>query len=367
MLPILVRGEGHRGHQKAAILEGGERPFEGLPAHSVEDDIKVVEADDVGPGSLQPREKTRQATIDVVDVERGDPERSRHRLRLSRRLTLGALGRTSCESAEPVRQPIEPPRRGEVGRSVPGRLLIVQHRDGRSRVHGGDASIEAEFLGLSGETAARQERLQGRAVAQQAGGRLRPNAARARELVGGITPQRDEVRHLLRIDAVALAHLGGSDARHLAGSNGMQDRREPGRQLERVAVAARHDRSPPARLLLRDRRGQEIVGLVSSLARVHEPAGGHELRQQAELVEQFVIEDPAALVGREQPAPEVRRVERVPADQDRSRTFLLVEPDQRIGEAEQRAAALVAASADRLREAVIGAMREGIAVHDQER
>ena len=64
--------------------------------------------------------------------------------------------------------------------------------------------------------------------------------------------RRDEVRHLLRIDAVALAHLGGTDAVELADAAPRQQHRRPlARELEEVAVARQHERLalalPPAR------------------------------------------------------------------------------------------------------------------------
>ena len=62
-----------------------------------------------------------------------------------------------------------------------------------------------------------------------------------------------------------------------------------------------------------------------------------------------------------------RRVERVPADEHGARLFLGVEPQQEIREADDRAAALVAAPADRFRHAVIGAMRERVAIDHEQR
>ena len=43
-----------------------------------------------------------------------------------------------------------------------------------------------------------------------------PTPGRAGDPVGRVAAQRDEVRHLLGLDAVALAHLGGPDPRELA-------------------------------------------------------------------------------------------------------------------------------------------------------
>ena len=72
---------------------------------------------------------------------------------------------------------------------------------------------------------------------------LRTDARSARQLVGGVAAQGDEIRHLLGIDAVALADLGRTDARHLA-----RPHRDRGSSwLRRRAETCRGRRSPPAR------------------------------------------------------------------------------------------------------------------------
>ena len=125
--------------------------------------------------------------------------------------------------------------------------------------------------------------------------------------------------HLPRLDAVALAHLGRADSRHLAGPHRLQDGRPLGRKLERVAIAARHDRGPAARLLGGNGGGEEVVGLVARRLGVGEAARGDELRQDLELVDQLGIELAPALVIREGLVPVRRRVERVPADEHGAR------------------------------------------------
>ena len=83
------------------------------------------------------------------------------------------------------------------------------------------------------------------------------------------------------IDAVALAHLGRADARHLARAHRIEDRRALGRELERVAVAARDQHGAAAPLFGRDRGGKEIVGLVAGAFGIRETAGGDEFRQHS--------------------------------------------------------------------------------------
>src|SRR5947209_15444313 len=75
---------------------------------------------------------------------------------------------------------------------------------------------------------------------------------------------------------------------------------------------------------------------------------------------------PAALIIRKELLPVCRCIKRIPADEHRTRAFALAEPDQEIGEADNRAGAFFALAQNRLRQRVIGAMREGIAVDDEE-
>jgi hypothetical protein len=118
--------------------------------------------------------------------------------------------------------------------------------------------------------------------------------------------------------------------------------------------------------LLGHRGSEEIVGLVARRLGEGKAARRHELRQDIELLDQFVIEIAAALIPREQLLPVGRAAERVPADQHGARPLAVVEPDQEIGETDDRPAALVAGAADRFRQRVIGAVREGVAVDDEQ-
>src|SRR5262249_58767697 len=132
------------------------------------------------------------------------------------------------------------------------------------RVHRGDPAIEAKLVGLRREAALVEHRLERAVLLEQLRGRLRADALRTGELVGRIAAQGDEVRHLRRLDAVAFAHLGRTDARDLADTpQRLEDRRPLARQLERVAVAARDEDTAAAVLLVRDGRGEEVVGLVT--------------------------------------------------------------------------------------------------------
>ena len=85
-------------------------------------------------------------------------------------------------------------------------------RERRRAVHRRDATVETKRVGLRREAPFLEHRVE-RSVLRE---RARPPASarfpRARDLVGRIAAQRDEVGHLRRIDAVALAHLVRADA-----------------------------------------------------------------------------------------------------------------------------------------------------------
>jgi hypothetical protein len=103
----------------------------------------------------------------------------------------------------------------------------------------------------------------------------------------------------------------------------MQDRNRGGGQLKGVAVSARHQRLASSALLLSDRRRQEVVGLVAWSLRVGETAGGDEIRQELQLLDQLGVVFPPALIGRVEALAERRSIERVPADQNGSGLLVL--------------------------------------------
>ena len=88
-------------------------------------------------------------------------------------------------------------------------------------------------------------------------------------------------------------------------------------------------------------------------------------REAATLVEQRVGEDPARLVAGERLVPVRRRLQGVPADDDAARLLCLPEPDEEVREADDRARLLPAGPLDRLRQRVVGAVRQRVAVDDE--
>ena len=89
-------------------------------------------------------------------------------------------------------------------------------------------------------------------------------------------------------------------------------------ELECFAVAARDEHSPASLLLGRDGRSEEVVGLVAGGFADDEAAGANEIRQHVELVDQLVVELPAALISRQLLDAPGRQFERVPPDEDRA-------------------------------------------------
>src|SRR5262249_10557129 len=94
---------------------------------------------------------------------------------------------------------------------------------------------------------------------QQRSSALRADARRARQLVGRIAAQRDEIRHLFGLDAIALAHLIRPNPRQLAGADGIEDRRARRSELKRVTIAACHQCGAAAALFGACCGGEAIV------------------------------------------------------------------------------------------------------------
>ena len=120
-------------------------------------------------------------------------------------------------------------------------------------------------------------------------------------------------------------------------------------------------------LLGRDDGAHEVVRFVARRLRRREPERLDELRQQVELLEQVVLEDAAGLVRRERRVAIRRRVERVEADEHGTRLLLVPEPDEHVREADDHVRGPTLCAADLLRERVVRAMGERVAVDGEQR
>ena len=172
--------------------------------------------------------------------------------------------------------------------------------------------------------------------------------------------------HLTWIDAIALADLRRSDPHKLSASQWMKDGRQLGSELKCIPIAACDERAAAPALLTPDSRCEKVVRLIPGRLRILETAGRDEGREEVELLDEFVVELPARLVGRKGLTAVGGCPERVPADEDSSRPFLRVEAQKRVREPDNRAAALVTVSPDRLRQAVVGTVRERVPIDDQQ-
>ena len=192
---------------------------------------------------------------------------------------------------------------------------------------------------------------------QHVGCLLRPDAGRAGDLVRRVAAQRDEVRHLRRLDAVALAHLGRPDPRELgdalAPAAGSSRGRETSWNASRSEVATS---TGPGQASARAGR-EEVVGLVAGRLRDRgsrttrrAPAGGRAARRSSPRTR--------APTGR-RAAPRGGRWACRACPSRRAPTPAARSPRAAAGSRRSRRARC---SADRLRQGVVGAVGERVAV-----
>ena len=174
----------------------------------------------------------------------------------------------------------------------------------------------------------------------------------------GIPAQGDEIRNLFGIDAIARAYLIGTDARHLASTNWIEDSGAVRGELECVAVAARDEDSAAALLFFRGSGGEKIIRLEACRLSILKAAGGYKFWQHIELFKDGVIEFTPALIVRQLLMSVGRDFQRVPGDQHRTWLLLAVETQQYIGKAEDGTGRFATTSQDGFRQSVIGAVRE---------
>ena len=273
-----------------------------------------------------------------------------------------------ARSASRPPEVLQPPPFHQGGRLRPRWRLVSEGRERGRGVHGRDSSEQPQLLRLRREASGFERRLERAVLGEQRRRRLRPDAFRARQLVGRVAAERDEVGHLLRLDAVALAHLGRTDARDLAhAARRLQDRRALARELEEIAIRGRDEDGALLLLLGCDDGAHEVVRFVARRLRRREPERLDELGQQVELLEQVVLEDATGLIRGERRVAIRRRVERVEAHEHGTRLFLVPEPDEHVREADDHVRGPSFCAPNLLRERVVRAMRERVAVDGEQR
>jgi hypothetical protein len=120
------------------------------------------------------------------------------------------------------------------------------------------------------------------------------------------------------------------------------------------------DNNRAASFLFRGGRRQEIIGLIAGRLGICKAASGEEVGQDVQLVDEFGIELPAALVVGKRAVAIRRLIQRIPSHQYRPRTLGLLEAQQKIGEPHDRAATPVAPPSNGLRQRMVGTMRKVI-------
>ena len=226
-----------------------------------------------------------------------------------------------------------------------------------------DVPVDAQRLRLGREPPRGEQRVEALVLGEQRRRRLRSDPARAGDLVRRVAAQRDEVRHLRRVDAVALAHLRRPDPRELAHAlQRLQDRDVGRRELERVAVGGRDERraaAPPAPTR-RPRRGSRRPR--TRRLRADDTRRREQARRELELLEQLRVELAPRLVAGEQLVAVGRDGERVPADEHRARPLRLPEPQHHRDEPGEQVPRPAVRAPDRARQRVERPVRERVAV-----
>ena len=201
---------------------------------------------------------------------------------------------------------------------------------------------------------------------EQVGRRLVADPGHARDVVGGVALEADEVGHERRGNAVAgLDALGrvdvdvGHAARREQHADVLAD------ELERVAVVRDHARRDALLVGAQAERADDVVGLVALELDVAVPERLDERAQVGLLLlEQRRRRLARGLVAGE--ALEPVHGPRVPGHDDALRVVVGEQPHEHVGEAEQRVRREAVGRRELLRERVVGPVGERVAVDQEE-
>ncbi len=165
--------------------------------------------------------------------------------------------------------------RREPGQTEPGSggsarrpvgLAVRERRERGGGVHPGDVAKPAKIVRLGREPSGGEHRLERAELAQQDGSLLLADASRARDAVGRVAAQRDEVDDLVGPHAVALDDAGRVDPGELGdAASGLKDRDAVADELVGVAIRSGDEGGATAGLLGDGRRREEVVGLEARL------------------------------------------------------------------------------------------------------
>ncbi len=187
----------------------------------------------------------------------------------------------------------------------------------------------------------------------QLSGALWADSSSARQFVGRVTAERNEVRNLVWIDAISLPDLVRPNARDFAAPRRVQDCRARRGELKRIPVAARHHCRTTCTFLSSNCGREKVIRLVSGRFGVREPKSGDKFRQDIQLLDQIIIELSPALIGGEHFMAFRRRPQTIPTDNDRAGPFVRVEAQQEVRKAKDSARRLAVTATNGFRQCVV--------------
>jgi hypothetical protein len=202
---------------------------------------------------------------------------------------------------------------------------------------------------------------------QQLSRGLRADAPRAGNVVGRVATQADQIGHLIRTDPVALNDAVGIDVLHLADArDGTNDGRAGRGQLVRVAVVREDERGAPGGLLEGGQRRADVIRLPRRNADGGDAERADEHRQGIQLVDQGIVglADALRLVRRDESVA-LGLLAAVDGEGDRARREGIPGPHEHADRPLQQTDRPAVRGRDRP-QCVVGAMRQRIAIDDQE-
>src|SRR5262249_26175501 len=123
------------------------------------------------------------------------------------------------------------------------------------------------------------------------------NARCARNLVGGIATQGDEIRDLCGVDPIPCANLSGVYPRDFACAEGIKDCGVVRCELERVAVATRNEDSTPTLLFRRSGGSEKIIHLKAPRLLLLKTASSNKLPQPVKLLYEPIVKFATSLIS----------------------------------------------------------------------
>ena len=158
--------------------------------------------------------------------------------------------------------------------SVPDRRA----RAARLRIHRRDQPKETEHSNLTLKETRLNDPIKRAVPRRQPRGAFWLDPGSARQFVGRITPERNEVRHSVWINTISFPDLFGPDARYFPAPRRVQDRCARLGELKRIPIATRHKGRTATAFLCSNRSGEKVVGLEPWGFGVCKPACGDKFR-----------------------------------------------------------------------------------------